>query len=105
MKADNNNESFSKADLLNLESFYDNTKYEWYAAKHRKPSPAELSLVNGLSIECCPYCGGTHFKKSGYYRAMEQEDIVALTAEECSPRLLEPCLMHTRFPYPNGSNT
>ena len=37
--------------------------------------------------------------------AMEQEDIVALTAEECSPRLLELCLMHTRFPYPNGLNT
>ena len=37
--------------------------------------------------------------------AMEQEDIVALTAEECSPRLLELCLMHTRYPYPNGSNT
>ena len=37
--------------------------------------------------------------------AMEQEDIVALTAEECSPRLPELCLMHTRFPYPNGLNT
>lgn len=47
--------------------FYDDTKYKWYAAKHRKSSPAELSLVNGLSIECCPHCGGTHFKKSGYY--------------------------------------
>lgn len=67
MKTDNNNESFSKADLLNLESFYDDTKYEWYVAKHRRPSPAELSLVNNLSIECCPHCGGTHFKKSGYY--------------------------------------
>lgn len=37
--------------------------------------------------------------------AMEQEDTVALTAEECSLCLLEPCLMHTRFPYSNGSNT
>lgn len=37
--------------------------------------------------------------------AMEQEDTVALTAEECSLYLLEPCLMHTRFPYPNESNT
>ena len=37
--------------------------------------------------------------------AMEQEDIVALTAEECSPHLLELFLMHTRFPYPNGLNT
>ena len=67
MKTDNNNKSFSRASLLNIDSFYDDTKYEWYAAKHRKPSPAELSLVNGLSIECCPHCGGTHFKKSGYY--------------------------------------
>ena len=67
MKTDNNNKSFSRASLLNFDSFYDDTKYEWYAAKHRKPSPAELSLVNGLSIECCPHCGGTHFKKSGYY--------------------------------------
>ena len=67
MKTDNNNKSFSRASLLNSDSFYNDTKYEWYAAKHRKPSPAELSLVNGLSIECCPHCGGTHFKKSGYY--------------------------------------
>ncbi len=67
MKTENNN-SFSKDSLSNFESFYDDTKYEWYAAKHRKPSPAELSLVNGLSIECCPHCGGgTHFKKSGYF--------------------------------------
>ena len=66
MKTENNN-SFPKDSLSNFDSFYDDTKYEWYAAKHRKPSPAELSLVNGLSIECCPHCGGTHFKKSGYY--------------------------------------
>lgn len=27
-----------------------------------------LGLANGLLIECCcPHCGGTHFKKSGYY--------------------------------------
>ena len=67
MNTDNNSKSFSRTSLLNFDSFYDDTKYEWYAAKHRKPSPAELSLVNGLSIECCPHCGGTHFKKSGYY--------------------------------------
>ena len=66
MKTENNN-SFPKDSLSNFDSFYDDTKYEWYAAKHRKPSPAELDLVNGLSIECCPHCGGTHFKKSGYY--------------------------------------
>ena len=84
MKTDNNNESFSKADFLNLESFYDDTKYEWYVAKHRSPSPAELSLVNNLSIECCPHCGGTHFKNQ-VTSAMEQEDVVALTAAKRSP--------------------
>lgn len=27
-----------------------------------------LGLANSLPIECrCPHCGGTHFKKSGYY--------------------------------------
>lgn len=62
-----NNKSFSRASLLNFDFFYDDTKYEWYVAKHRKPSPAELSFVNGLSIECCPHCGGIHFKKSGCY--------------------------------------
>ena len=66
MKTENNN-SFPKDSLSNFESFYDDTKYEWYVAKHRKPSPAELGLVNGLPIECCPHCGGTHFKKSGYF--------------------------------------
>ena len=45
-----------------------------------------------------------HISRNQVTAAMEQEDIVALTAEECSPRLLELCLMHTRFPYPNGSN-
>ena len=66
MKTKNNN-SFSKDSLSNLEFFYDGKKYEGYVAKHRKPSPAELGLVNGLPIECCPHCGGTHFKKSGYF--------------------------------------
>lgn len=66
MKTENNN-GFSKDSLSNFESFYDDTKYEWYVAKHRKPSPAELDLVNGIPIECCPHCGGTHFKKSGYF--------------------------------------
>ena len=83
MKTDNNN-SFPKDSLSNFDSFYDDTKYEWYAAKHRKPSPAELSLVNGLSIECCPHCGGTHFKNQ-VTSAMEQEDVVALTAAKRSP--------------------
>ena len=46
-----------------------------------------------------------HISRNQVTTAMEQEDIVALTAEECSLCLLEPCLMHTRFPYPNGSNT
>ena len=103
MKTDNNN-SFPKDSLSNFDSFYDDTKYEWYAAKHRKPSPAELSLVNNLSIECCPHCE-ENISRNQVTTAMEQEDIVALTAEECSPRLLELCLMHTRFPYPNGLNT
>ena len=61
MKTENNNS------LSNFESFYDDMKYEWYVAKHRKPSQAELDLVNSIPIECCPHCGGTHFKKSGYY--------------------------------------
>ena len=72
MKIEKNN-SFSKDSLSNFDSFYDDTKYEWYAAKHRKPSPAELSLVNRLSIEWCPHCGGTHFKKSGYCGNKNQE--------------------------------
>ena len=84
MKTENNN-SFSKDSLSNFESFYDDTKYEWYAAKHRKPSPAELSLVNGLSIECCPHCGGGHISRNQVTSAMEQEDTVALTAENLLP--------------------
>lgn len=46
-----------------------------------------------------------HISRNQVTTAMEQEGIVALTAEECSLCLLEPCLMHTRFPYLNESNT
>ena len=46
-----------------------------------------------------------HISRNQVTTEMEQEDTVALTVEECSPHLLELCLMHTRFPYPNGSNT
>lgn len=55
------------ANFSDLESFYGDTKSEWYAAKHGKPSPAELKLVNGLSVGRCPHCGGARFKKSGHY--------------------------------------
>ena len=61
MKTENNNS------LSDLASFYDDTKYEWYVAKHRKSSPGELDLLNSLPIECCPHCRGAHFKKSGYH--------------------------------------
>ena len=37
--------------------------------------------------------------------AMEQEDTVVLTAEECSPHWPGQYLTPIRFPYPNGSNT
>ena len=67
MKNSKGNDGFYEASLLDFESFYDDTKLEWYAAKHRKPSRAELGLVNGLPIGCCPRCGGTRFKKSGCY--------------------------------------
>ena len=73
-----------KSRLSNLESFYDDTKYEWYVAKHRKPSQAELDLVNSLLIKCFPHCGGTHFKNQ-VTSAMEQEDVVVLTAAKRSP--------------------
>ena len=73
-----------KSRLSNLESFYDDTKYEWYVAKHRNPFQAELDLVNSLLIKCFPHCGGTHFKNQ-VTSAMEQEDVVALTAAKRSP--------------------
>ena len=41
-------------------------------------------LVNSLPIKCCPHCGGTHFKNQ-VTSAMEQEDVVALTAAKRSP--------------------
>ena len=105
MKTDNNNESFSRADFLNLESFYDDTKYEWYAAKHRKPSLAELNLVRTAFQSNAVLTAEGNISKNQVTTAMEQEDIGAWNAEECSPRLLELCLIHTRFPYPNGLNT
>ena len=55
------------ADFPDLESFYGDTKSEWYAAKHGKPSPAELRLANDISVSRCPRCGGARFKMSGHY--------------------------------------
>lgn len=56
MKTNNSDVSFPRASLLNLDPFYDDAKHEWDVAKRRRPSPAELSLANSLSIERCPHC-------------------------------------------------
>ena len=83
MKTENSN-SFSKDSLSNFESFYDDTKYEWYVAKHRKPSPAGLGLVNGLPIECCPHCEEL-ISRNQVTTETEPGNTVALTAAKRSP--------------------
>ena len=104
MNTDNNSKSFSKASLLNFDSFYDDTKYEWYVASTEGLLRLSLALSTTFRLNAV-LTAEEHISRNQATTAMEQEDIVALTAEECSPRLLELCLMHTRFPYPNGSNT
>ncbi len=63
----NKDNSLSEASVSRFEAFCDDTMDEWFKAKHRKPSPAELELVNGLDVSKCPHCGHEGFKRSGYY--------------------------------------
>lgn len=41
------------------------TTEEWYAEKHRKPSPSEIRLINSLEIGTCPHCGSADIAKDG----------------------------------------
>lgn len=41
------------------------TVSEWDEAKHRKPSPEEVALINSLRILSCPHCGSADFSKWG----------------------------------------
>ncbi len=63
----NKDNSLSEASVSRFETFCDDTMDEWFKAKHRRPSPAELELVNGLDVSRCTHCGHEGFKRSGYY--------------------------------------
>lgn len=41
----------------------------WYDAKHPKPSPWELSFVNSVKVDACPYCVSEDFVKDGFRRS------------------------------------
>jgi transposase-like protein len=41
------------------------TLAEWYDAKHREASNDEISFINSLEADCCPYCGSRSIRKDG----------------------------------------
>lgn len=55
-----------------LESLIENTANEWYEAKHRSTSSAEIAFINNLKIYKCPYCGGM-INKNGHRKDGIQE--------------------------------
>ena len=61
------------ADFPDLESFYGDTKSEWYAAKHGKPSPAELRLANDISVSRCPPLRGSEVQNVRALRKRDEE--------------------------------
>lgn len=51
--------------LSESESLIESTALEWYEAKHRKTSKEEVSFINSIKINSCPYCNGT-VNKNGH---------------------------------------
>jgi transposase-like protein len=51
--------------LSPAEELIDLTVSEWYSEKHRKPTPAEASMVNSSPPPGCPYCGSADFVRDG----------------------------------------
>ena len=44
-----------------LANLIDTTVEEWYVQKHRSISIDEVTFINSLDINCCPYCKGKRF--------------------------------------------
>lgn len=51
--------------LSPAEELIDLTVSEWYSEKHRKPTPAEASMVNSSPLPGCPSCGSADFISQG----------------------------------------
>lgn len=51
-----------------LPELADSTFSEWKEAKHRRMSEEEISMLNGIVPEACPYCGEAGFVKDGFHR-------------------------------------
>lgn len=60
------------ADKTQSQLLISNTIQEWYAAKHRISSEDEISLLNALPKESCPYCGSINIIKNGFYKTRLQ---------------------------------
>ncbi len=42
------------------------TIMEWYEAKHRRPSKEEVSFINSIAVEECPFCGSREIRRDGF---------------------------------------
>lgn len=56
---------FGLSEEVPEERLVGSTSREWYEAKHPKPSPDEIALVNFAAPEACPFCGCGRIAKNG----------------------------------------
>ncbi len=43
------------------------TVKQWYDDRHSASSKEEIRMINSINVSCCPICGGTDFKRNGFY--------------------------------------
>lgn len=60
----------------------ENTVQEWYDAKHPTASQDEVSFVNSLEIEKCPFCRSNDIVKNGH----KKDGIQRYLCKECKTR-------------------
>ena len=56
---------FGLSEEVPEERLVGSTSREWYEAKHPRPSPDEIALVNSAVPEACPFCGCGRIAKNG----------------------------------------
>lgn len=56
----------SKINKSHAEKLIQSTILEWYDAKHRIASDDEISFINNINIESCPFCDSNKIVKNGH---------------------------------------
>lgn len=94
-----------KKDLSPVQAFIRSEYLDtWHRHHPLLKETDEADFLNLLEVRCCRYCGSVDFKKNGYTSNGVQR-YRCTDCSERSPYCRTRCLILTRCPSSNGSNT